>query len=72
MPAILEQFAVKVLLPLMINWAIKHDMIGHVTGALAKFGLAVSELKTYHEPSDFPQSIPATLTPNNLQPSKVQ
>lgn len=69
MPAWAITLLVRFVLPLLIQLAVRNNLIGELTGALAKFGLS---LKSDHEPKDFPSAPPATMTPNNLQAQKVQ
>lgn len=62
-------FLIRVILPIILELARKSGMINMVEEEIIKFGMS---LKRYNEPEDFPLPLPATKTPNNLQPQKVK
>lgn len=66
MPAWAVTLLVRFVLPLIIQWAVKHNLIGKVTACLATFGLSLKIEEKY------PLDPPATLTPNNLAAQKVK
>jgi hypothetical protein len=67
---ILEKFALEEVIALLI----KAGVISPFTGSLVKTAddlkIAVSGIKFYHDPTDFPSAPPQVQTPNNLGDQK--
>jgi hypothetical protein len=72
--AVLEPILIKFAVSEVVAILVRAGMISAFTGSLVKTAddlkIAVSGIKFYHEPIDFPSAPPQVQTPNNLGEQK--